>query len=561
MKKILASICFAVCAIAFSGCADFLDKEAYGKDTALKTKDDVMGAIYGLYHFVSPYWSEEICGRGHMWLECASDNILIGRDRSSVDEIREFRMSPSNSNDVSRVWEVMYQNVAKANNILKLVPDMNLDPAFKNQALGTALFFRGFSMLWMVPYYGDDTNGGIPIITDKTAPAEIDSPRPDHVLRNYEQIIADFREAGEKLPYFSELSEDEIGLPHKAAAWAYAARAALYASMYDANYYNVVIEMCDKVMSMTGADKRSLYVDSSDKINSYRHLWTKDQNHSCEYIFSLEGSTTNGPRYHGVTFQNAGWGYYNTWGYYTPSLELYKAYEEGDQRRDVTILYPGDSFIFMGYSWVFAGYSPDGTATQISWSGSNHVSAGMLCRKFLWPWENSVGNPYFSSSDPRYYAEVSPLRDKLWNTLNVSLMRYADVMLMKAEALIWTKGEGNAEAKQLIDDIRERAGLPRNSQATKAQLQNERRCELAFEFQPSRFIDVVRWGLAPELLTKPLHSVIAKGVEEADGTKKIVTEEVEVYPARSFNPTYNKVFPIPERAFTGTVNLTQNKGY
>jgi len=545
----------AVSAFALSGCADFLEKEPYGKDTTWKSKDDVMQAIYGLYHFVSPYWSEEICGRGHMWLECASDNILIGRDRSSVDEIREFRMSPSNSNDVSRVWEVMYQNVAKANNIIKLVPEMNLDQKFKDQALGTAYFFRGFSMLWMVPYYGDDTNGGIPIITDKTAPADIDSPRPSHVLKNYDQIIEDFREAGRLLPYFSELSADEIGLPHKAAAWAYAARAALYASGYDATYYETVKEYCDKVMNMTGADKRELYIDPSNKLNSYRNLWTKEQNHGKEYIFSLEGSTTNGARYHGVTFQNAGWGYYNTWGYYTPSLELYKAFEEGDQRRDVTILSPGQSFIFMGYSWVFAGYSPDGTATQISWSGSNHVSAGLLCRKFLSPWENSVG-PNFNNSDPRYYAEVTPLRDKLWNTLNVSLMRYADVMLMKAEALIWTEGEGNAEAKALLNAIRDRAGLPQNSQATKAQLQNERRCELAFEFQPSRFVDVVRWGLGPELLTKPLHSVISKGV---DG--KIVTEEVEVYPARKFDPTYNKVFPIPERAFTGTVNLKQNKGY
>ena len=552
MKKIFLSICLAAGAFALSGCADFLEKDPYGKDTTWKSKEDVMQAVYGLYHFVSPYWSEEICGRGHMWLECASDNVLIGRDRSSVDEIREFRMSPSNSNDVSRVWEVMYQNVAKANNIIKIVPDLALDAKFKDQAVGTALFFRGFSMLWMVPYYGDDTNGGIPIITDQTAPADIDSPRPAHVLLNYDQIIQDFRDAGDKLPYLSELSADEIGLPHKAAAWAYAARAALYASMYDAKYYDVVLEMCDKVMSMTGADKRELYVDPSDKINSYRKLWTSDQNHSKEYIFSLEGNTTNGARYHGVTFQNAGWGYYNTWGYFTPSLELYKAYEEGDQRRDVTILYPGQSFEFMGYSLTFAGYSPDGSVSSITWSGSAHVSAGMLCRKFLSPWERSSSR----ASDSNYFAEVTQLRDKLWNCLNVSLMRYADVMLMKAEALIWTKGEGNAEAKQLIDEIRDRAGLPKNSQATKAQLQNERRCELAFEFQPSRFVDVVRWGLAPELLTKPLHSVISKGV---DG--KIVAEEVEVYPARTFNPTYNKVFPIPERAFTGTVNLTQNKGY
>lgn len=123
--------------------------------------------------------------------------------------------------------------MAKANNIIKLVPDMNLDGSFKNQALGTALFFRGFPMLWMVPYYGDDTNGGIPIITDKTPTAEIDSPRPSHAselrpdhrgfparparscltIRNFRQIRSVFRTA---------------------AAWAYAARAALYASMYDA---------------------------------------------------------------------------------------------------------------------------------------------------------------------------------------------------------------------------------------------------------------------------------------------------------------------------------------
>lgn len=544
MKKIIYSICFTLSAFVIPGCSDFLDREPYGKpNDSWKNEEDVMKGIYALYHFCSPYWSEEICGRGHMWLECASDNILIGRDRSSVDEIREFRMSPSNSNDVSRVWEVMYQNVAKANNLIKVIPDMSLEQGFKNRAVGTALFFRGFSMLWMVPYYGDDTNGGIPIITDKTPNAEIDSPRPAHVLANYDQIISDMRAAGDLLPYLSELSADGIGLPHKAAAWAYAARAALYASMYDTKYYQIVIEMCDKVMGMTGADKRSLYMDA-DRSKSYANLWRKQQNHSAEYIFSLEGSNTNGARYHGVSFVNAGWGLYNTWGYFTPSQELYDAFEEGDTRRDATILAPGQRISFMGEDILFAGYSPDGSVTSISSSTTAHVSAGMVLRKFMSPWETGS------------YEEVSDMRDKLWNTLNCSLMRYADVTLMKAEALIWTQGEGNGEARELLNDIRERAGLPRNSQASKAQLQNERRCELAFEFQPSRFVDVVRWGLAPTLLTTPLHGVISKGVEG-----RIVTEQVEVYRARSFNPTYNKVFPIPERAFTGTMHLKQNKGY
>lgn len=106
------------------------------------------------------------------------------------------------------------------------------------------------------------------------------------------------------------------------------------------------------------------------------------------------------------------------------------------------------------------------------------------CANSCLPWETGS------------YSEVSSLRDKLWNSLNCCLMRYADVMLMKAEALIWTKGEGNGEAKELLNDIRERAGLPRNSQATKAQLQNERRCELAFRIpaQPFRGRDPLGAG-------------------------------------------------------------------
>ena len=541
MKKILMNIYLAVSVLSFSGCSDFLDRESYGRDTSWKTDEDVMKAVYALYYFVSPNWSEQICGRGHMWFECASDNILIGRDRPAVDEIREFRMSPSNDQDVQEVWGVMYQNVAKANNIIKLVPDLGITPSVKKLALGSAYFFRGFSMLWMVPYYGDDTNGGIPIILDTTPMDAMDSPRPDHVLKNYDQIIQDFRDAAEELPYFSELSADQYGLPHKAAAWAFAARAALYAAQYDQSYYDIVIEMCDKVMSLTGADKRSLYIDPSDKSKSFANLWRKEQNHSSEYIFSLEGDVTNGARYHGVTFVNAGWGLYNTWGYYTPSKELWDAFEEGDQRREATILYPGNHVRFMGRDITFGGYCTDGSITSYT---TSHVSAGLINQKFISPWETGS------------YSEVSNQRDKLWNTLNCCLMRYADVMLMKAEALIWTKGEGDAEAKNLLDDIRERAGLPRDSRATKAQLQNERRCELACEFQPSRHIDVVRWGLAGEYYSKPLHSVVSKMV---DG--RIETEEVEVYPGRTFNPTYNKVFPIPQTAFNGTVNLTQNKGY
>lgn len=124
------------------------------------------------------------------------------------------------------------------------------------------------------------------------------------------------------------------------------------------------------------------------------------------------------------------------------------------------------------------------------------------------------------------------------NVLGTCLIRYADILLMKAEALIWKNGEGDSEAKSLLNQIRKRAGLPENSQATKVQLKNERRCELAFEFQPSRHLDLVRWHDAQEAYAKPLHGV--KTTTNPDGSFNV--QEVEIWPARTFNPNVNHVF-------------------
>ena len=74
-------------------------------------------------------------------------------------------------------------------------------------------------------------------------------------------ILDDMDKAAESLPLFSQLSEDDYGRPHRAAAWAFAARAALYAAQWDAAYYQKVIAYCDKVINLTGADKRALYPD------------------------------------------------------------------------------------------------------------------------------------------------------------------------------------------------------------------------------------------------------------------------------------------------------------
>lgn len=191
---IIASL--ALCCSLLASCEDFLDTKKYGAKTDWETQEDVEKALVALFSF-NTNDSEGVTGRGITWFECCSDDMTVGRPQGEAEDIRNFRMSPSNGRDVKNNWKIMYEVNAKANNIIKVVPTMNLDNAFKTKATGTAYFFRGFAMLWLSPYYGDNgPNGGIPIILDTTEPAAMDSPRPASVLQNYDQIISDLREAG-----------------------------------------------------------------------------------------------------------------------------------------------------------------------------------------------------------------------------------------------------------------------------------------------------------------------------------------------------------------------------
>lgn len=521
-----------ILAIALSSCNSFLEFEAYGPSTSenfWKTDADVLAAVDGL-----SFWQarEGIDGRGFMWFENCSDNLVTGRTQVQGDQIKNFQMSADNGRDARVNWPIMYQLVAIANDILYHVPELDITESVKTNAIAQAHFYRAFAYLWLSPWYGDDgPNGGIPIVTENsTFEEKLDAPRPASVLENYDMIISDFLKAADMLPLMSQQANADWGRPHKAAAWAFAARAALYASQFDSKYFQTVLDMTEKIMSLSGSDKRELYP-------SYQDLFSESANYSSEYIFSIQGTAKDGPKFPGMSFQNGGWGYYNTWGYFQPTLELYQAYEEGDVRRYATILFPNQHIEFMSQDIHF-GVNPK----EIS------STSGMTFRKWM--------HPFRKAEDIGIY--FNPSGNNQSTRMSIPLVRYADVLLMRAEALIWTKGEGNQEAKNLINMVRKRAGLPENSDATKAQLKNERRCELAFELQPSRHLDLVRWKDAQQEYAKPLHGV--KTILNEDGSFNSV-EVVEIWPARTFNPNIHHVFPIPQADIAKSKNLVQNQGY
>jgi hypothetical protein len=535
--------------LLFCGCSDFLKDDLYGisSDNFWKTESDVQSALNAMISY--DWGAEGVYGRGVYWYENCSDDMFTGRPQGPSDAYtcERFQMGANNNLDVNDTWPVMCRMIGKANNVLRYVPTMNISEEFRSNAIGQAHFYRAFAYLWLAPWYGDNgPNGGIPIVTEATPMDSLDQPRPASVLANYDMIISDMEEAAKRLPLLSQMADEDYGRPYKTAAWAFAARAALYAAQYgDNKYYDKVIELCDHVLNLTGADKRELHYLGADhgtslglEPSNFSDLFRMENNFSEEYIFSLLGNEKKGPKFHGMFFNAGGFGYYNTWGYFMPTLELYNAFEPGDTRRDATILSPNQHIEFIGHD-IHWGVNP-----PIIYSES-----GMTLRKFMSVFEaaDCVGK----------YVNVSGNNQS--NRLAVHIMRYADILLMKAEALIWTKGEGNAEAKNLINQIRKRADLPENSTATQVELKNQRRCEFAFEFFPSRHLDLVRWKDAQTVYAQP-----TKGWQlesKADPTDRRNWKEQIVREPRVFDPAIHQVFPIPAAEVNKCKNLTQNKGY
>lgn len=537
-NKLLTILCVGA-VIMLSGCSKFLTVEKYGASTTWESKEDVEKAVAALWSITSND-GEGVTGRGVQWFECCSDNMTVGRPQAEANLIRDFKMAPTNGRDVKTTWPAMYQINTKANNIINVVPTLGFDKEYENQCVGVAYFWRGLAMLWIAPYYGDNgPNGGIPIILNTTEPAEMDAPRPASVLQNYDQIISDMRTAADLLPLFSQLPENLYGYPHKAACWAFAARAALYAAQYDKNYYKIVDEFCDKIMNLTGADKRELYTGTSAEYpTAFADLWTKKNNFCSEYLFSLLGNGAVGPKFHGMSFQMDGWGLYNTWGYYQPTYGLWQAYPEGDQRRDATILFPGQTIRYISQDICF------GTDRWFI-----HSDTGMTLRKFMSPFreKSDIGKEYSANGNDQS------------NTLGMCLIRYADVLLMKAESQIALNGEGNAVAKECLGKIRSRAGLSSENPATWDELKLQRRLELAFEFMPSRHVDLIRWGDAEKTYAQPTWRINS---HYDSTTGEVVIDAPSKYDeGRTYNPEVNQVFPIPAAAFDGSVNLKQNIGY
>lgn len=504
MKKIFNNIIIGCMAVTvLNSCDKKLDIEPEGSPVTgnfWKTSSDAVSGSNALY---DQFDGEEFYGRGFMWYINASDDMVTGRSNAKAENVKNFNSATSGVSYLTDQWKMRYIVIKRANDIILHVPGINMDATLKNRILGEAYFLRGLMYFQLSYNYGND-NAGVPIVTESTTNVA-GVLRAASVSENYKLVESDFKTAASLLPYFDTYKAADYGRAHKTAAWAYLSKMYLYTKSWaNAELY------ADSVIK---SGKHAL-------LNNFADVFTIANNWTKEYIWSAlstpKGTGGWGSILPGVMLENKGWGLYNGWGYYTPTKELYDAYETGDKRREATILKPGDTFRFFGKDTVY---------------GSANSLSGYQFRKYMEP---------FSYASP-IGSYISPNGDHPTTALNPPLIRYAEVLLIKAEAELMQGKNADVE----INAIRNRAGLTSVTGASIAELKKQRRCEFAGEWA-DRHRDLVRWGDAQAVYAQPLHGYSG----------------AVIWPARTFNPAVHNVWPVPsnEIANSGGV-IKQSTGW
>ncbi len=528
-----------------TSCSDFLDVQSEGNattDNYFTNDQQAIDAIDGLYE---RFHQEGCYGRELFWEQGAACDVVWGRTRG-YNTLATFSYTGEES-PLTDVFDRMYSTMSRANWVIQELVNKEQTEELtdiENRSLGEAYFCRGWAHFLIAYRYGTGEQG-VPFVRYEDFSDGYDNsipPQRETVMENYQLIVEDMDNAIARLPRFEEYDADDRGRAHQAAAVAFKAKVYAYWATWDESQWDNVITMVDLLETEYGRDLAATFdelfsSDFSDFWND-EYLWT---------IPSNGGSLPGGSEFPGVVLENQGWGYYNGWGQNKPTLDIYEEMLKdgvGNDRLVRSILEYNQEFQFFGETRRF--YS------------SSDLEAGFQINKYMDPfkYEDPTGNGYVSTNGD-------------WPTarLNFPIIRFAEMLLFRAEAYLMTGQAGNATED--INRIRLRSNLdPLSSTATMTDLYHERRCELAFEFTDHLF-DLKRWHRSSNSEIKALAE------EELNSRPRVRFYEDRTDPESAFEIGYyqdytNKntyqdymmVFPYPSEEITkSNGQLKQNAGY
>lgn len=526
MKKITAILSMSACLLAFTSCEDWLNMPSESKadsSTVFESLDRAEMAVVGAYNSLN---TQEL---GYQ--------LLMGTDECvSTESNSKYNVSnydyTNTSSMLNSTYTSMYKAIEYANVCIKNLSAMSVSEGEQtklNGLLGEAFAVRAYAYWCIVRFYGDVPYTDVPT-------SDLTTYSSSRVSRDiiYDNCVADLQRAVELLPWYDEGYLKTPERISKNAAYGILARVALYAAGYSLRWdlntvpydkatvkiaqrddterirelYQIAADACKAVI----VHGKNGLLDDYDQI--FRDLGNQTYNEETIFEFGSYGPNgtnvrtgyTNGIPTSGQDNSTGGMG--KGGGAMIAMPTFYFEFDKDDQRRDVSICNYGLKL------------SSNGNEYQMN------TFAGMGVGKYRINWKSEKG-----TKDDR--------RDINW-----PLLRYADVLLMYAEALNELNNGATVEAVNAVKQVRMRAfrndedkigTIPTSYEDFRNYIIKERKLELSNE--GLRKSDLARWGILVDYLTEEKAKLVRLCNREG--------EYVDVKPYRAYKLTSTPKFLDP----------------
>lgn len=556
MKKLYITF-IAVCSIVLYSCSDYLDKyplEGPSSETYLTNETELLSALNGIYSMNTYGTADEMTLATA--LDAATD-IGYNRNAGGLQQLGNGN-ADTNNDYVNGVWLNAYKVIGRCNYLLDNMhkAEANTSPDTYKAIRAEARFVRAYTYHYLIESFG-----GVPLVTTMLSLDESLVPRSskEDVL-NF--ILDELKEAAADLPD----DYKGTGRAAKSAALTIRARAALYNSKWDiaAQDAGTVIAMKTHSLHNNFEDLFKYAGQESNEI-----IWAH------QYLTSAKKTTSttanllsrNGKGYSNkVPSQSLVDAYQCTDGKDIDKSLIYdpeKPFENRDPRLTYTIAVPGS---------VFFGYQFETHKDSLKCWNYNVNPAVRI--------DNQDGiNAYasFTGYCWKKYVDISDKDNPNASQLNATIIRYAEVLLIYAEAKI-EANQIDQSVYDALNEVRQRptvdmpaipTGLSQT--ALRAIVRKERLYELAME--GFRWYDIRRWKIAEKVMNGSFYGRIPRGllssapVIDENGVPNYNSvankAEMRIVEQRKFNNTNSRdyLWPIPERERTTNPNLEQNPGY
>ena len=581
MKTIYKAFCAILVGVAaqatFTSCNDFIDVQPQGvisEDLAMSQPNEMVTAAYaklGDDWYTYPF---------NMWPygDVTSDDAMKGGSGTTDTNYHPFEvwstLTASTPDHMDEMWYHLYCSVSRCNRALVSLADHGdaLDATVRAQREGEVRFLRAHFYFKLVQIWNQ-----VPWIDEEVYRNHTEEQTRNDAFTHDElmnKIIEDFKAAYDVLP----ATQAEKGRANKIAAAAYLAKCYLtmaWGDGYEANtgVSHINQQYMQEVLKYTEVVKNSQY----GYLEDYGDIFLPEYKNSKESVFAVQHSgyeddNTRFGRANWSNMLNGCWGIWSCgWDFHKPTQNLVNAFKTKDGLP-----------MFDTYNNEIA-YPINGVPTSQKWDPRLFHTVGMPT--FPYKYEEQHTMTKDNSRTPNTYGYYASLKevpqrskgetyDNPWQAfaMNDYVLRFTDVMLMRAEALIETGAL--EEARSIINDIRQRAknsvskhiayaadqcdialypsSYFQNKEQARKCLQWERRLELAME--DGRFFDLRRWGIASKTLNaffEKEQNVVYDGQTYA-----------QYYKDAHFTADKNEYFPIPYIQLFYVPGLyTQNKNY